>query len=424
VKQLLWRGLALLAGFAALSLGGCSGSDGGRIPPIPPGHRVWTILVYFDADNNLEPALIKDFNELETVGTTEHVTIVAQMDRTNGYDTSNNDWTGTRRYLVTKDPDGLNKTIVSELLEDLGEKNMGDGQTLQEFIDWGMENYPADHYFLILSNHGAGWLPRAPALTPGRGVCFDDTNGNDFLSNRELKDVLSHMMQQRGGKKLELLGFDASEMSIFEVIYEIREYVDYVIASQLSEPNDGYPYDMFLPDFVADPTQNIEQFAQRFVQQYVDSYLPGADTNGAGSSVTQAVYRCSALEPLATAIDGLAKQLIAKRNAYKEEISDTRRDTQSFTETIYKDIYDFASLLKSRMDDADIQKAADAVMAAVGPGDDKALVAEGHLTGTDINVDSAHGIAIYLPTPSQYRSVYEDVMSFAQDTEWPQFIRE
>ena len=143
-------------------LAGCSNHDDGRIPPPPPpGHRVWTILMYFDADNNLESALIKDFNEMEAVGTTEHVTMVAQMDRIAGYDTSNDNWTGTRRYLITKDPEGLNGTIDSELLEDLGEKNMGDEQTLREFIDWGMATYPADHYFLILSNHGAGWLPRS-----------------------------------------------------------------------------------------------------------------------------------------------------------------------------------------------------------------------------------------------------------------------
>jgi hypothetical protein len=52
-------------------------------------HYKWTIMVYMDADNNLEDAGISDFNEMEVAGSTSDVAILVLMDRIPGYDTSN-----------------------------------------------------------------------------------------------------------------------------------------------------------------------------------------------------------------------------------------------------------------------------------------------------------------------------------------------
>ena len=65
--------------------------------------RDWTYMVYLDGDNNLEAAAIDDFLEMSSVGSTPEVAVVAQMDRIAGYDTSNGDWTDTRRFYVTHD---------------------------------------------------------------------------------------------------------------------------------------------------------------------------------------------------------------------------------------------------------------------------------------------------------------------------------
>ena len=40
---------------------------------------------------------------------------------------------------------------------DLGEVNMASGDSLVDFVTWAVENYPADKYALILSDHGMGW---------------------------------------------------------------------------------------------------------------------------------------------------------------------------------------------------------------------------------------------------------------------------
>jgi len=43
------------------------------------------------------------------------------------------------------------------MIEDLGETNTGDPKVLSDFILWGAKNYPAEHYLVVVWNHGAGW---------------------------------------------------------------------------------------------------------------------------------------------------------------------------------------------------------------------------------------------------------------------------
>jgi len=83
------------------------------------------------------------------------VQIVAQLDRFQAGYTGDGDWTSARRYHVLQDGD-LNH-INSEIVQDLGEVNMADTQTLVDFATWAIQTYPAEHYVLILSDHGMGW---------------------------------------------------------------------------------------------------------------------------------------------------------------------------------------------------------------------------------------------------------------------------
>lgn len=171
----------------------------------------WTILYYSAADNDLERFMVGDLMEMHLVGSTDQVNIVVQMDRIDGYDEVNGNFTDTRRYLVDKatgasggdftiqrqalidqlaavDPAKLGKTqaewdtalaslkdvsdaeiedIVKQMgsppggglapsginlteLESPGETETGDPQTLIDFATWGISNYPAEKYMLML----------------------------------------------------------------------------------------------------------------------------------------------------------------------------------------------------------------------------------------------------------------------------------
>jgi hypothetical protein len=82
-------------------------------------------------------------------------------------------------------------------------------------------------------------------------MMFTDTL-NDFLSEDETKQAFAEAVQFLG-RPFDIVGLDASEMSEIEIAYQLRDACRYLIASQLSEPNDGYPYDRYPVGVVSKP---------------------------------------------------------------------------------------------------------------------------------------------------------------------------
>ena len=113
----------------------------------PPTQDKWTVMVYISGDNNLEDYVVKDIElELAPTGSTADVNVLALADRGPGYDTSYGDWQTTKLFYVTQGMTAAPENAVA----DWGERNMGDPQTLIDFVTWSKENYPADHYVLYL----------------------------------------------------------------------------------------------------------------------------------------------------------------------------------------------------------------------------------------------------------------------------------
>ena len=114
-------------------------------PPVP--NAKWTVMVYISGDNNLEDYVVKDIEEeLGLVGSNADIKILALADRGPGYDTSRGDWQTTKLFYVTQ---GMLADSASALA-DWGERNVGDPQTLIDFVAWSKANYPADRYVLYL----------------------------------------------------------------------------------------------------------------------------------------------------------------------------------------------------------------------------------------------------------------------------------
>ena len=153
------------------------------------------------------------------------------------------DWSTARRFLIAPDRD--QQSITSPLLADMGEVDMASPQALHGFVSWAASEFPADHYALVLWNHGAGWRSRAPGGS--RGIHFDDTSGT-AMTMEGLRAALSALPA-----RIDLVAIDASLMGMLEVCYEIHEQTDYIVASEESPPGTGYPYDVILSRLVADP---------------------------------------------------------------------------------------------------------------------------------------------------------------------------
>ena len=113
-------------------------------------------MVYMSGDNNLEDYVVKDLElELAALGSTANVQVVALADRGPGYDTSRGDWQTTKLFHPTQ---GM-VADAAHAVADWGERNMGDPDTLADFVEWTKANYPATRYALYFWGHGWGWHP-------------------------------------------------------------------------------------------------------------------------------------------------------------------------------------------------------------------------------------------------------------------------
>ena len=114
------------------------------------------------------------------------------------------------------------------LMQENGDLNMGDGATLAQFLRYGMENYPAEAYDLILWGNGGG---------PMTGLCDDTrhlvpgTNAGDHLTLPELTAALKDA-GLGGGKKLEIVVFNTNLMASVEVADACSPYAAYMVASE------------------------------------------------------------------------------------------------------------------------------------------------------------------------------------------------
>jgi hypothetical protein len=366
--------------------------------------KSWTFMVYLDADNSLENAGIMNFNQMETVGSTADINIVVQMDRIPGYDDSNGDWTGTRRYYVTKDTDTQN--IHSTLIQEMGELDMSDPQTLSSFVKWAVQDYPAQHYALVLWDHGAGYP----------GVCYDDSNGGHCLTMTELKQALSDAAQTTG-TRMDVLVFDACFMGMIEVGHQIRDYADFMVASEESEPGPGSPYDTILAGLASTPSMSPSQFASMIVSKYVTSYTDGLPDPYDESTITDAAYDLSKEPTLATAISSFSEALKNSFKQYGNAITTARTQSETFYGQ-FVDLYDFTNQVKNSISNATIQSVADNLLTQI----DSYVIAEGHGNMHP----NANGVTIYYPEKyekANYAGSETDrALDFPWDTQWDEFL--
>jgi hypothetical protein len=90
-------------------------------PPVDLAHQSqtvadWTVMVYMAADNNLEPAALMDLNEMEGVGSSSNVNIVAEVDRSAEYVDTDGNWSGGRRYYIQQDQN--TDSVTSPMIQD------------------------------------------------------------------------------------------------------------------------------------------------------------------------------------------------------------------------------------------------------------------------------------------------------------------
>jgi KaiC/GvpD/RAD55 family RecA-like ATPase len=373
----------------------------------------WTFMVYLDADNTLEKPGIDIFNKIAEVGSSPQINIVVQMDRhpyhnsTLGYDDRYGNWTDCKRFNVTN---GMWPT-PGNATEDLGEVNMGHPDTLEDFVNWTIENFPANYYFLVLCNHGVGCM----------GLCFDyyDKTGllspPDFLSLPELSQALSGL-----AATIDVVSLDACSMSMTEVAYQIKDCANVLVCPE----GLGYapaPYEEYLTSLTNDPSILPSGFASKVVTVYIEwcfrmGYLI--------QNATMSAIDITKITSLVAVIEDFTLELKEKETVYHEQIRLARNLTKTYpgpyaVDSGYLiDLYHFAELTYQYVNNADLRNAADQVMTTL----ESIIIIE-----RDKACPSSHGLSIFFPDEKgkyeymNYGTMYEET-SFAEDTPWEEFV--
>ena len=359
-------------------------------PPVP--NAKWTVMVYISGDNNLEDYVVKDIEEeLGLVGSNADIKILALADRGPGYDTSRGDWQTTKLFYVTQ---GMLADSASALA-DWGERNVGDPQTLIDFVAWSKANYPADRYVLYFWGHGWNWHP---------GYVMADDTDQDTLDYHEIKAALPSL------GFIDVIGFDGCNMASIEVDNLWHGYATALAASQEYVNWNGIEYDVVLSQLVADPDLTADQVAVATAQSAI---IQG------GERTWSAVAVDGRLDSLLTAADqfgtALYNGLAANRKKYDRAFGATRSMWQA---PMDKDLYDMAYEIDRLVNDASIKSKAQAVMNAV----DSVVLWEDHTNA----YSEVHGITIYHISKASEKdaaySYYRSTVDFALESSWDEFL--
>lgn len=389
--------LACMAALLGLSLLGCGGGGGGGDGGGGSGSdsggqtgakRSWTYMVYMGGDNNLSSAGLMDLNEMESVGSDSSMSIVLQAEFSTKFTDfgaiGHPDYQGqTLRFEVQKDGNAGNVNLKAG--SSIGNVDMGSPGALRDFILWAKTNYPADHYALVIWDHGAGWKDRA-RRSARRGAVQDETSGS-FMSLPQLAQAV-----REAGLKLDLIDFDACLMAMYEVAYEFRGLADYLVFSEEVEPGDGDPYDTILADLKASPSMTGKALATTIVNRYHGFYSgPGGRPDQA---VTKSAVDMSRLDALHSQIVGLSNALVSEFGTVAGVVAGAQKNSQRYEYPENHDLYDFASYLDANLTSGSTKAAAQAVRVAV----QNAVVAN---QGFGEKVKGSHGLAIYAPDRNQ-----------------------
>lgn len=266
---------------------------------VPIGEKTAATLLVYMVASDLESefyAATEDLNEMMMSGSTSDVNVIVQsggsLAKPDEYRSI--DFTSVKRLLI--------KEGDLEEIEDLGKKNMGDPNTLSDFVLWGIAKYPAEKYYLILWNHGSGF----------HGFGYDDIS-DDYLTSDELSKSFADAKSRYSDLEFEMIGFDACLMATLEVAEIVDEYSKYLVASEEIEPGWGWDYTAILSTMTTNPDQDGKALGKVIADSFVEHTKVGSQQQGTDDSriITLSVIDLSKINNISSSIDALADSIIA-----------------------------------------------------------------------------------------------------------------
>ena len=249
------------------------------------------IIEMFGGDNNLSRFVLEDMQEMAS-GNRGRFAVLALVDYAN------------KGGSVVE----LSPRAGNHVVEELGEINTGDPETLATFLARALVTYGPDVRKAIgFWDHGSGSfdeqdpdqivlerrlnaLPRyrrgrsRPARKlfvrsarlmadpSARAMLHDDTNGG-VLTNLEAEGVLRAAFRRAGMTgKVDLIFSDTCLNGMIEVTEQLKDYATCIVGSEDLEPGDGWEYHEWLSRMSDNPPADAEQWAKQAVEAFGAGY--------------------------------------------------------------------------------------------------------------------------------------------------------
>ncbi|MCB0083765.1 MAG: hypothetical protein KDE47_22655, partial [Caldilineaceae bacterium] len=377
----------------------------------------WTYMLYLVGDNDLSEALnqvsrILDKWEKEA-GNRSALNIAVFFDGQGDNDS----------YIWSTRNVGSERWHLNE-----EKTSLGDPQNLASFIKWARNNYPAEHYYLSIANHGR-------ATT---GIGWDSQSGADHLNAltpAEIHEALYEATLQ-GTQKIDILHFDACLMALLEMAYEVKDVAKYMIASQ-NLTAAFYPYDEYAKLVAANPQITATELAVGIAERYFNhKYLL---VNQQPRTIS--VLDLQQIEPVITALDTFAGGLSVNKELVKSvreqvQVFDSSPDFNQKPPTYYTltpddeyvDLRDLAMRLPNISGAVALQQLLEegrgfVLYSEAVTGIDKLV------SGKEWQLDGSNGVSIFFPRSEnvwdypEYISEMEPIFTFNAVSQWDDFLR-
>lgn len=355
-----------------------------------------TVLVYMAADNNLS-----------SFGNTNIQLMLQGMKNVEGrliiYLEPSND---VPRLMVIEG----NSAPKLDTLVTYSEENSASPEVLRRTIQDVRNLYPSNSYGLILWSHGMGWLPEKynfhrsysaglvrytnlPTKYFGQDTHPGDGAMESFMETDELMASISGYFN--------FIMFDACFMGAVEVLYGLRDYADYFIASPAEILANGFPYDKIVPWLWGD-----EEDLKRVCAEYFNYYNTYPDPNDAGwNSATVALVKSSELQHLVELTSNIVgeNKCVASTDVWRYPLS------KSSLPNVFYDLGDYINTYgdESQQSAYKQQLEKTVVFKAATPT----------FLGQTIPTDKFSGLSVYIP-----QTRWDDMNQIYYQLEWARTV--
>ena len=233
-----------------------------------------------------------DLSELLEVSLPENVNVVIQ---TGGASEWQND---------VVEADKLQRWVYNSeglyLIDEQPSASMGDAQTLADFLNFADTYYPAKNTAVVFWNHGGGSIS---------GAAFDELYGFDSLTLDEMYAAFATVWEpSEENPPLELIGFDTCLMATVDVAYTFCDIANYLVASEETEPANGWYYSEWMGALAENPSMDGAQLGKIIC----DSYYEGCEMVGTEDNTTLSLTDLTKMGPLLEAYEAFgAEALVA-----------------------------------------------------------------------------------------------------------------